>query len=379
MFWNIYGKRIRGTLRDKDALIWTWIFPIMLSTLFYFAFSSLDKEYTLSSIPTAVVMDEAYEADAMFQEVIGAVSGEGEESLLAVTFVNTVEEADTLLEIGEVEGYIQAGEVPRLILKENGLNQTILKSFLDQYIQKYSSIETIHREDPDHMEAVTALLQQESFTEEVSLTGNPPSNVVGYYYALLAMVCMYGGFQGMRTVSKLQANLSPVGARQTMSPAGRFRLVIYDLLGGITVHFGCVILVLAYMTLILGVNFGSKTGAMVLTCLVGSLMGVAFGALVCVSSRLKESAKTAVLTSVTMCCCFMGGLMVGGMNYIIAQNLPVLSWLNPAARIVDSFYCLYYYNDYGRYLLNIGILGAMAVVMFFITGIFIRRQRYESI
>lgn len=379
MFWNIYKKRIIGTLRNKDALIWTWVFPIVLSTLFYFAFTSLDEEYALSPIPTGVIMDESDGEDTIFTEVLEAVSQPGEDRLLEVTFLRTAEEADALLEAGEIDGYIQGGKTPRLILKKNGLNQTILKSFLDQYLQKRSIVEAILRESPEKAADIPAMFQQESFTKEVSLSGNSPTEVVGYYYALLAMVCMYGGFQGMRTVCSSQANLSPLGTRQSVAPVGRFQLVLYDMLGGITVHFGCVLIVLAYITLVLGVNFGSRTGLMVLTCFLGSLLGVAFGALISLNSRMKESAKTAVLIAVSLICCFLAGLMVGGINYTIAQKMPILSWLNPAARIADSFYCLYYYDGYGRYFLNIGILALMAGVLFILVGFFVRRQRYESI
>ena len=37
MFWNIYSKRLISTLRDKRTLVWTWVFPLVMATLFYFA------------------------------------------------------------------------------------------------------------------------------------------------------------------------------------------------------------------------------------------------------------------------------------------------------------------------------------------------------
>jgi ABC-2 type transport system permease protein len=80
-----------------------------------------------------------------------------------------------------------------------------------------------------------------------------------------------------------------------------------------------------------------------------------------------------------MVCCFLSGMMVGGINYVIAEKAPIVSWLNPAARITDAFYCLYYYDTYDKFFLNIGIILAMTVAMFAVTSIFLRRQRYESI
>jgi ABC-2 type transport system permease protein len=190
---------------------------------------------------------------------------------------------------------------------------------------------------------------------------------------------MYGGFQGLVTVAYLQANLSPMGARRTVAPARRWRVVIYDLFGALTVHLLCIVTVVAYITFALGTSFGSQIWAVLLTCLAGSLLGIAFGAMVSAMSRMKEAIKVAILITTTMVCSFLAGLMVEGINYIVAQNAPIISWLNPAARIADAFYCLYFYDTYERYFLNIGIILGFVVIMFLLTAVFIRRQRYENI
>ena len=41
MFWHLYGGRLRSLLRDKENLFWTLLFPILLATMFYVAFSNL--------------------------------------------------------------------------------------------------------------------------------------------------------------------------------------------------------------------------------------------------------------------------------------------------------------------------------------------------
>ena len=91
------------------------------------------------------------------------------------------------------------------------------------------------------------------------------------------------------------------------------------------------------MALVLGVNFGPKTGFVLLTCIVGSLVGVSLGTLVTAATRWKESVKSAILISVTMVCCFLAGLMVTGINYAVEKSAPIVSLLNPAARIADAF------------------------------------------
>ena len=367
MFANIYVGRLKCGLRDKDTVFWTWIFPILLATLFYFSFARLDTAITFSPVSAAVVTDSAYQEAETFRQVLEEVSREGESQMLSLTCVNTVEEADQLLDSGKIDGYILVEAAPKLVVKNDGLNQTILKSFLDQYQQTVSSMGHILEQN------------RGPYTEEISLTQAQPSSTVNYYYVLLAMVCLYGAFQGLVSITYLQANLSSLGARRCLAPVRKLKVVAYDLLGGFTIHSICLTIVLAYMALVLGVNFGPKTGFVLLTCIVGSLVGVSLGTLVTAATRWKESVKSAILISVTMVCCFLAGLMVTGINYAVEKSAPIVSLLNPAARIADAFYCLYYYDTYQKYFLNIGILLVMSAAMMGLAALFLRRQKYESL
>jgi len=379
MFWNIYFKRVLYSMRSKDTLIWTWIFPIMLATLFSVTLSAVDTAGRLHEISIGVIDNEAYREDVSFQSALESISGENDNRLFDIKLLQNINEADILLEQKEIDGYIFIDNAPMLVVGGDGLNQTIARSFLDQYLQTKNAVGVVISNKPEAMGDLPVLLNPVNYTEEISLSGNPVTAKVNFFYALLAMICLYGGFQGLTTVSLMQANLSSLGARRTMSPAGRFKLVAYDLLGGITVHFSCLLFTLIYIIFILRADFGSKLGLVLLTCLVGSIFGVAFGAMVSVTSKLKEQAKVAILICVTMVCCFLAGLMVSGINYTVAQKAPAAAWLNPAARITDAFYCLYYYDNYDKYFLNIGIILIMTAVMFTVTAVFVRRQRYESI
>lgn len=378
MFLHIYTNRIRASLRDKDNLVWTWIFPIMMATLFFFAFSGIDSAGRFSAISVAVVNNEAFQNDTVFSMALKQVSQGGKEQLLQTTYVDNEDMAAALLGTGDISGYIIIQDnKPILSVKETGLSQTILKNFLDQYQQTAA----LYRSGVE-MQSMEQLLEsqiRQSYTQAVSLSGKNPSETVTYFYALLAMVCLYGSLQGMTSVLYLQANLSPLGARRAISPVGKLRMVCYDLLGGLTVHFICLMVVVIYMVLVLGVDFGSQFGLVLLVCLVGSLTGVAMGAVITAANKLRETVKTAIIIASTLILCFMAGLMVGGINYLIEQSLPVLAWLNPAARIVDAFYCLYYYDTLSRFALDIGVLLAMAAVMFGSAALMLRRKTYESI
>lgn len=379
MFFNLYKYRLISIIRNYQLMIWTLIFPIILATLFHFAFSTLDYENQFHPIEIGVVDDEAFKDDLTFSSTIEALSKNNDDQMFITSYVSA-EEASDLLNNSKIEGFIQiADEKPALFIKENGLNQTILKCFLDQYIQTYESIKNIVTNNPEAVSHLKDFFDTKTFTKEVSLTKNPQTDVVGYYYSLMAMLCLYGGFLGFECINYLQANLSALGARRTIASTKRFTVIISDLLATITAQFACSMIVSAYLVFVLHVNLGTNPLLVILTCLAGCTLGVSFGAMVSSCCTLKQGAKTAIIIGVTMVCCFMSGLMVSGINYTIMKKAPVVSWLNPAARISDAFYCLYYYDNYGKYFLNIGIIAIMSAVLILITVFFVRRLRYESI
>ena len=377
MFLNIFGKRLLVSVRDVGSLFWSLIFPMVLATLFFAVFGGLDAAGMLNRFPLGVVSIEESGVDVALQTALDSVSTE--DGLFELKSFADIEEADSALEAGVIEGYIIAGEVPTLVVTSDGINQTVAKTFLDRFIQTRSSIETIVATNPSDAANLPTLLTPITFTEEVSLSNNPPSEQLYFFYALMAMVSMYGCFQGLSVITYLQANLSPLGARRTMSPSKRWRVVIYDLLAGLTIQVASMVVLVAYITLVLGISFGDRVGLILLTCLVGSLLGVSFGSFVSAAGKQKEQLKAAILIASCMVCAFLAGLMVGGINYIIAERAPILSWINPAARIADSFYALYFYDTYDRFLLNIGVVLAMSIAMFLGTALFLRRSRYESI
>lgn len=382
MFGNIYRKYILRALRTKDMIAWTLLFPILLSTLFYFAFAALDKDEVVREIPIAVVEDENYEKEISFSMMLEELS-KGENPLLKVIGAQTEEEADKLLRDDEIEGWISIQEAgPALAVKESGIHQTVLKNILDQYVQIKDTVTVIAEKNP--LAAVQMLnhLKGEEETqsiEKVSFSGQKVSETVNYYYALLAMICMYGGFHGLAVMESMQANLSPQGARNTVSPGNRGTLFGASFLAALSTHFLCVCAALCYIRFVLRISFGGQLPYAVLTCFVGSVVGISFGCMLAIPSRWKSAMKNGMLVAVSLGCSFLAGLMVRGVNYIVQEKAPAAAFLNPAARIADAFYCLYYYDNHVRYLKNIGILLIMAAVMIGISLAASRRKQYESI
>ena len=154
-------ESIKLAVRTKEVLFWTMIFPLLLSTMFYFSFGKLDEAEQVSIIPVAVVEDEAYQADPTLEALLNTLS-EGENAMLQLNSCESEEAALQLLEAGEVDGCIQIEEnEPLLIVKEEGINQTILRQILNQYKQtSYSITEAVQEAqnlgDPQMMKQILA-------------------------------------------------------------------------------------------------------------------------------------------------------------------------------------------------------------------------------
>ena len=156
-------------------------------------------------------------------------------------------------------------------------------------------------------------------------------------------------------------------------------MITADMLGSLAVHLLTMLVLLCYLLLVLRLDFGNQIGYLLLTVLVGSIVGVSLGALVGAALRIKVEAKTAILITLSLACCFLAGLMVEGISYAIQQNAPAAAWLNPAAKISDAFYCLYYYDNHTRYFMDLGVLCAMAAIFGLGAMACLRRRKYESI
>lgn len=383
MFFHVFSYRFKCLIRDRQAVFWTLLFPIILATLFNMTLKNVSSDPKFEEINIAVINNEDYQRDTAFQGVLKSVSdlgGEKKDELFHVK-LTTAEEAEELLKNNKISGYFVNKNGYQMIVKNSGINQTIMKSFLDNYLQSSSTAEAIMKsgQTADHQALFKSLSDRQEYLKAKSAGKSSPDTVVIYFYALLAMTCLYGSFPGMQEVNAIQANLSQQAARINMVPVHKMKIFLSSVFAAATVQFISILIVLSYLVFVIKINFGPELPLIILTCLIGCFTGVSFGA--CVSSLIKkgDGMKIAITLGTTMLGCFLSGMMNIQIKYVIVKNVPVLSYINPVNLVTDAFYSLYYYNTYSRYLLNIGLLLFFTAVFCLITYFVIRRQKYASI
>ncbi|MDF1617150.1 ABC transporter permease [Petrocella sp. FN5] len=378
MFIHIFKYRFKSLIRNKSMIFWTLVFPLLLATFFSLAFSGLNDHERFNTINIGIIKDDNYEKDFAFQQLIQMLSKD-EKPMFSASLMNE-EEAKEKLVSNSIDGFIQVGSPMVLTVHQKGFNQSVIKLFLDQYSQTYSAVINIAKEDSTVLKDVITKLEEGAlYTKEFQLSQANPDNTLMYFYALIAMSCLYGSFFGLREVIDIQADQSPHAARVNLSPVHKLKAFIYSGASSVLIHTAELMVLLAYLYFGLGIDFGHQFGLVILTTILGSVVGITMGALIGVVVKGGEGIKSAVCIGVSMLGSFLSGMMYGEMKYIIDQNAPIIGRLNPIHVLADAFYALYYYDDYERYSMNALSLVAFILIFSIITYRIIRREKYASI
>jgi ABC-2 type transport system permease protein len=356
-------------------MFWTLLFPILLATLFNLALSNIDSAENFSKVNVAVVQNAELDNNPAFVSAIN-----GDDDLFNVNYT-TLEEAKKLLNDNQVDGYIAFNPDLSLTVSKTGLNQTILNSFLNDYLQSSATVETILTQNPGAFQSglIESISNRTDYLKDIPAGNGTPNQVVNYFYSLIAMACLYGGFLGVKEVAAIQANISDVGARANMAPAHKMNVFMASILAATTIQLFEILILMIYLTAVLKIDFGNQLGSIALTCIVGTLTGVTFGTTIASVIKKNEGVKIGILIGSTMTMSFLSGMMVGNIKYLITSNCPILAYLNPASLITDSFYALYYYNTNTQFLTDILLLSCFFIAFSLITYFVLRRQKYASL
>jgi len=379
MFAHIYLYKLKCFVRDKNLMFWTLLFPIILGLLFWMSLANITSGEGFKNIKIAAVNDAQYKKDVYFDKALESVS-QGENKLFDVTYTSK-ENAEKLLKENKIEGYIYLDGGVNLIVKNSGINESIIKVFIDDYVQTISTVNNILEKNPYAMYGSLNkdLSDREQYLSQLPAGSAEPDTGVHYFYTLIAMACMYGSFWGLKEVSAIQANQSLLGARINAAPTHKLKVFSISMLAAVTIQLIEILMLLIFLIFVLKVDFGNQIGYIILTCITGTFTGVSFGAFISSLIKKSEGIKVAALIGGSMIMSFLAGMMYAGIKVIISNNMPALAYLNPANLIADSFYSLYFYTGHEQYFINTVLLCCFTLLFGFLTYIVLRRQKYASI
>jgi ABC-2 type transport system permease protein len=388
MFWHNFKYAFKTLLKNRALVFWTLAFPFILAILFNVAFARLHDYDVFEPINVAVIDDDNYKNDVLFAQVFKTL-GDGDNRVFNFRY-ESFDEAEKLLDDEKVDGIVYVeDEKPKIKIKQNGTNQTVLATVVEQITQKiyvvseYTGskvalatlsgqavdIEAISREAVEVVTNSRANVRDESHV----------MNVVSIeFFTLIAMACMQGAMLSVELTNRCLPNISQRGKRVAIAPTRKGVMLSSSLLAGYVMLFGALMLLIAFMKFVLGVEFGGSILLIMLLSAVGALAAMMMGMFLSVTFKTNEAAKNVIVVIVTMVGCLFAG-MFGGMKIFFDNMLPFINKVSPVGLITDGFYSLFYYEDSTRFIVNLLSLLAVGAVFFVLSIRSLRRARYDSI
>lgn len=362
-------------LRNFSSTFWPLVFPILLGTMFYFAFGNI-SDADFETVSVGIVREK--QEDTLFLIYLNQVENNGKH-LISTTELS-YEQACSQLEDQKISGFYVVGKMPSLTVASNGISQSILQSVLSTYETGKNTIHTIVRTHPSGLwDGIRQMANRQELLTQVSLGGRTINGTVQFFYALIAMGCLYGCFIGFGSAVSLQANITTLAARRCVTPTHKLKLILSEQIASFLLGYFDVIVLLLYLRYILKLDFQGQMGRMLLISFLGSLIGVSMGIFVGSFGKMKEGIKIGIILGISMVCSFLSGLMNNTMKDLVEKTVPFVNRINPAALISDAFYCINVYDDMGRYYRNLITLAVMSVVLVAASFLLIRRESYDSI
>lgn len=362
MYFKIFLMELKSGLRTKNNVTWNIIFPIVLGTLFFGAFSSIYKGQRHSVIKVAIVGE-----GSVIQNVLEGITYDDDTDMFDVVIVDS-EEGNKLLEDEKVTGLIVPMENMdvKVYIKENGINQSILSDVVGQYRQVIMS---------GGMSAV----EDKTFAVSKGMAGENKDPYISYFYNLIAMISIMGAMTAAMCLSTSNPGEETVGVRELAAPINKPLYELTKLAATACFQIITIVIALVYYINILGISFGSDIGYIYVTAILAVLFGQSLGFAIAHLYSFKNNQKVTMIMLLTLGGGFLSGLYVADMKSVIETKCPIINRINPSTVITDAFYALNIYGPHERYMRSIIYLVVCTVVCFTFGLIKARRNQYASL
>lgn len=378
MYFHIFVNSFKVLFKNRMLIFWTFIFPLVLGLLFNMAFANIEKEEMFDIIEIGIVDDENYKNNQAYNMAFNYLgSSDNEDRIFNITY-GTDQELKEKLDNEEISGYLYLDNTSHIVIKSNGINESVFKYVVEEINTVSNGINTIEFKNIEEISKyATTLMNSEVKVNDT--TKKNMSYTMIEFYTLIAMTCLYGASLSMFSLNQILPNMSNKGKRVGVSPVSKFKMILATLGASFITQVIGVLLLFVFTIFVLNVDYGSNIFLVILLALVGSFAGLSLGVFVSSVLKKNENTKLGFIIGLTMVFSFFAGMMGITMKYIIDKNIPIVNQINPVSMITDGLYALYYYDTLDRYIFNIISLLIFSFVLIFISFIFLRRQKYDSI
>ncbi len=370
---HIFKYRFLCFTKNKDLMFWTLVFPMCLATLFHFSFGNLDSAGSLESIDVAVVSNENEGFNSLVEEL-----AKGENKIITPVYVE-MDKANELLEDGEISAILISEAVPSIIFNSESMQIQIIKEVVQSFVTKDATLTSLMSSGE-----VSEMIVSKVFENNVEIIEKDSKAIDAnlssqYFFTVVAMMVLYSGYWGLKIIEDTQANQSPQALRLNATPTHKLKVILIDFVVTLIVMSLEVTILLIYLIKVLKVDFGSNMILISVVVLTGIIASIAMGMLLGSFSKFKSIINTTIYNAVSLFSCFLAGMMMSELPYIIDQSVPIVKYINPASLITNSFNIIYYYEDISIVYTNVIILSVLGFVFLGMSYIVLRRKSYASI
>lgn len=385
MFFHNFKYTFKIIFRNKVLIFWTFAFPLILVTLFNLAFSNIEKTEQLTVFEIGIVDNDKFKEDTVLKTTLEELSAEGENKIFNISY-GTEEVLKEKLLNENIIGYLLITDESKIVVKENGIEQTVFSKVVDEINQTKLIInDIVNKQMLSGSQVDVSQIYQKVLNDlndyQANIKDNSKDNLsysMIEYYTVIAMTCLYGAMFGMLAINNNLPNMSKNGMRVSISPTKKIVTALSSSLASYLVQLIGISLLFLYTIFIIKVDYGANIFYIILLALIGCLAGCTFGTAIASFFKTSENNKIGIIISFTMVGSFLSGMMGITMKYVIDSNIPLLNKINPVNMITDGLYSLYY-SGMNRYWFNIYSLLIFSAIMLIITIVVLRRQKYDSI
>lgn len=375
---QIYIMYIKSLLHKKRFYLWNLLFPIAFAVLLFVVVDHLAVLEDFHSIPIGVVSENQDEYANLLSAMKLTKASNGVD-MFTVTECEK-DEGMQLLNANEIKACVIVGESIQLYITENGITQSMVKAFLDQYEQFLKLYELANDTEKDTVttEYLESIRSQE-WKETSEANCLQTDNSILYFYTLIGLCCLLAVGFGFYLAEMILPNQSKLAARMNCTPVGIFQRFFSGILAAITVALFEVIVVMCFIKYILKYELEIEKNTVWAVVVVGLLVGILFGYLLSGLLNNKKTWKQPIAMAIILAYGFLAGLVRIDVKYYVAKKIPVLAYINPVNLVSDALYSLFYQENYMQYLVDLCVLSVFAVLLFVGAMVLTGRRAYDRI
>ena len=369
MVFNNYIFKIKEFFQNKTTLFFSLVLPLLFITFFNLTIARIDSTNNFSTIPIAV-------ESMKIKEVLKDIEVKDGEKLF-----NIVESKDYSkdLESKKITAYIKGNSDLEVIVEDRTVHSSIVFETINMY---------------NHIHKMYGKVMATDFTinpKEIMENYNRDNNIVNkldtsnknqsliYFFTIIAMACLSASNQGVDIGEILNPKSEMEYVKRILiSPINRFKIILAEFLGALTFSLFVTYMGLAYLAIVQPA-ITSFLPKIIIASTFGTILGLLFGVFISLAIKTKLTTKYNISAVLYVFSCFLAGMMVNVVPYLIDEKAPFLNYINPATVITKTLKNIYYFENNSKFLLGLSNIIILIIIFTLLILFFSRRRKNENI